>query len=466
MNANHPEISASTRGRQVTLRSAAELADALPYVLGFHPTDSIVLIALHGPNGRFGGRVRIGIPRAPGEWDAIADRLAECLVETSAQRTSPPDGIVGFLCQDPGPDETAPQVHERLRPLAQRLRTACGALDIPVYEVLCISGGRHFSYCCPDTRCCPPDGTPLALSGTSVMAAAAAYAGIQVRGSLREMEDGFKPTGGPGEAEQRAALDAAAARIVPLVLDGAEERVRARLRETTLALAGRLLGRFAEPPQRVGPDGARLGRAAIDAADDARVEPSEAAAVILGLQDRITRDRLAEWMEGPEGTAAVRLWRVLARRCVAPYQEYAAAPLTLAGWAAWSTGDEPTARVALHLALEADPEYVFARLLHQACNDGLEPESLRSCLRREREDRLAAEKAAAHARRSRTRTRTRPRTRGALPGGPRPALPRAGAAGARRGAGAPGTRPAGRASTRPGAPAPRHGGRRGTRSGR
>ncbi|MFF2779283.1 DUF4192 domain-containing protein [Streptomyces sp. NPDC058052] len=463
MNANHHETSASTRGRQITLRSPAELADALPFVLGFHPTDSVVLVALHGPEGRFGGRIRLGIPRVSGEWDSTADHLAECLVEACAQRTAPPDGIVGFLCQDPGPDETAGQVYERLRPFAQRLRTACGALDIPVYEVLCISGGRHFSYCCPDERCCPPEGTPLALAGTSVMAAAAAYAGIQVRGSLRDLEAGFLPAGAPGDTEQRSALDTAAAEIVPRVVDGADERERARLRETVLALAGRVLGRFAEPPRRIGTDGARRGQAALDADEDARVAPAEAAALILGLQDRVTRDRLAEWMEGAEGAAAVRLWRVLARRCVAPYEEYAAAPLTLAGWAAWSTGDEPTARVALNLALRADPEYVFARLLHQACNEGLDPESLRSCLRRGRENRVAvARTAAAHARRARTRTRTR----GARPGGPRPALARAEPGAVRRGRGAPGARPAGRASTRPAGSAPRHGGRRGTRSGR
>ena len=77
----------------------------------------------------------------------------------------------------------------------------------------------------------------------------------------------------------------------------------------------------------------------------------EAAAVILGLQDRATRDRAAEWMEGPEAEPALRLWRALARRCVGPYGEHAAAPLTLAGWVAWSTGDEPEARVALGRAL-------------------------------------------------------------------------------------------------------------------
>ena len=47
---------------------------------------------------------------------------------------------------------------ERLRPLAQRLRTACGSLDVPVVEALCISDGRFWSYCCPEHGCCPAEG--------------------------------------------------------------------------------------------------------------------------------------------------------------------------------------------------------------------------------------------------------------------------------------------------------------------
>ncbi|NUP14738.1 MAG: DUF4192 family protein, partial [Streptomyces sp.] len=105
------------------------------------------------------------------------------------------------------------------------------------------------------------------------------------------------------------------------------------------------------------------------------------------LQDRTTRDRAAEWMEGDVAGPALRLWRALARRCVGPYGEHAAAPLTLAGWVAWSTGDQLEAREALAMALGADPDYLFARLLHQACNEGLDPESIRRCLRAERGDR-------------------------------------------------------------------------------
>ncbi|WP_328942171.1 DUF4192 domain-containing protein [Streptomyces sp. NBC_00250] len=476
MNANHHESSGPSRTQQIALRGPADLADALPFVLGFHPTDSVVLVALHGEHGRFGGRVRLGIPRSPREWASTADHLAECLVEGGSKSGTRPDGIVVFLCQDPGAGETGRRVMERLRPFAQRLRTACGALDIPVYEALCISDGLFFSYCCPDARCCPPDGTPLALSGTSVMAAAAAYAGVQVRGSLRDMEGRFKPTGGPGEEEQRAALDATAASIVPRILEGAEGKGREEVRESTLRLAREVLRRFVNPKGGANPAGrsgnptglpgsATTGRAVVgtvegDAADDALVEAGEAAALILGLQDRITRDRAAEWMEGWEGTAALRLWRVLARRCVAPYQEHAAAPLTLAGWVAWSTGDEPTARVALGLALDADPEYVFARLLHQACNEGLDPESLRSCLRTERDGRTASDRAApATSRRLRARTARPQSSRGTLrkPG-------RQTGGGERRSAA--GVRPGGPATGRPESGSPRQGGQRGTRSGR
>lgn len=499
MNANRHETSGSTRTQQITLRGPAELADALPFMLGFHPTDSVVLVALHGEHGRFGGRVRLGIPGSPREWASTADHLAECLVEGGARAGTRPDGIVVFLCQDPAPGETSRRVMERLRPFAQRLRTACGALDIPVYEALCISDGLYFSYCCPDARCCPPDGTPLALSGTTVMAATAAYAGVRVRGSLRDMEARLKPTGGPGEEGQRAALDAAAASVVPRILEDPEGRQRTETRERTLTLAREILRRFANPntpktpkapqipktsqplktpptPQSPQPPrspshptGPTLpGRAltdapegaTTDAADDALITSEEAAALILGLQDRITRDRAAEWMEGWEGTAALRLWRVLARRCVAPYQEYAAAPLTLVGWTAWSTGDEPTARVALGLALEADPEYVFAQLLHQACNEGLDPESLRSCLRSERDSRTAPEQP------SPTSSR-RVRMRASRRQGTRPALGRVGRqTGVRDRRAAAGVRPGGPAAGRPGGGSPQHGGQRGTRSGR
>ncbi|WNI22032.1 DUF4192 domain-containing protein [Streptomyces sp. ITFR-16] len=372
MNKHHESTSPSDE-QQITLRGPAELADALPYLMGFHPNDSVVMVALHGGRGRFGGRLRLGIPQSAREWPSVAEQLAECLIKGSERRGGRPDAIVVFLCQDPAEGETGTGTMERLRPLAQLLRTACGALDVPVLEALCVSGNRFWSYVCPDARCCPAEGNPMAMPGTSVMAAAATYAGIQVRGSLREMEARLAPlTGTTGAAQQRA-LDAAGAALVPMLL---EEDSRKEVGETTLKLARRLMRRLVRAPA--------AGPSLADLNDDRLITHEEAAELILGLQDRETRDRAAEWMEGPEAETALRLWRALARRCVAPYQEHAAAPLTLAGWVSWSTGDEPAARVALGLALRVDPHYTFAQLLHEACNQGLDPETLRRCLRGER----------------------------------------------------------------------------------
>ncbi|MGW7575017.1 DUF4192 family protein [Streptomyces sp. NPDC054765] len=365
---------------QVTLRSPAELADALPYLMGFYPDDSVVMVALNGERGRFGGRVRLGIPSDTAQWPDVADQLAECLISAGQERDARPSAIIVYLCQEPAAGESGKDVKDRLRPFAQRLRIACGALDVPVLEALCLSNGRFWSYCCPDFRCCPAEGTPMVLPGTSVMAAAAAYAGMQVRGSLKEMEARLTPRTGPRAAEQEKALDAAAGALVPRMLrrDGAEV-----VRRDTLDLALAMIHRFRQDT----PSGSNRAR---DACDDALITDAESADLILGLQDRVTRDRAAEWMDGSAAAPALRLWRALARRCAGGYAEHAVAPLTLAGWVCWSTEDGPSARVALSRALAIDPDYTFAQLLHRAINEGLDPEPLRRCLREQHREAVDA----------------------------------------------------------------------------
>ncbi|MFF6784021.1 DUF4192 family protein [Streptomyces sp. NPDC012510] len=375
----HSAVAVPPGGQQVTLRTPGELADALPYLLGYRPEDSIVLVALHDRDagGRFGGRARLGIPAQTDDWPSVAHQLAHGLVTGSERRGAKPESMVAFLCQDPASGESPRDVMERLRPLAQLLRRACGTLDVPVVEALCVSGNRFWSYCCPGNGCCSPEGEAMGLPGTSVLAAAATYAGLQVRGTLKELRGRLMPWETAAALQQEEALDAAQSALVPRILDAES---RADVAEETLAVARRVMGRLTDTPTLSGTLDA-------DLRDDELLEHDDAATLILGLQDRATRDRAAEWMEGDEAGPALRLWRALARRCVGPYGEHAAAPLTLVGWVAWSSGDELEAREALAMALSADPDYLFARLLHQACNEGLDPESIRRCLRAERKGR-------------------------------------------------------------------------------
>jgi hypothetical protein len=364
---------------KVTLRGPAELADALPYLMGFHPSDSVVLAALHGGKGRFGGRLRVGLPDDPADWPHLAGQLADDLVKNCVRRGVRPDGAVVFLCQDPREDQRPADVMERLRPLAQRLRIACGALDVPVVEALCVSAGHWWSYCRPDTVPVPREGAPLPQPGSTALAATAAYVGIPAPVTLRDIESRLKPAAARNR-EHELALDMACAEMVPRMLArGLTEEVRQR----TLVLARTVLERFRAAP-RIDDVAPR------DRRDDKLLGDDEAAVMILGLQDRQARDRAAEWTDPVQADAALRLWRALARRCAGPYADHAAAPLTLAGWVAWSSGDEAEARVAVRMALDLEPHYTFARLLHSSVNQGLDPEVLRRCLRQESRKRVVS----------------------------------------------------------------------------
>ncbi|WP_198035380.1 DUF4192 domain-containing protein [Streptacidiphilus rugosus] len=345
----------------VRMKTPADMAEALPYLLGFYPSDSVVALGLQGPRRRQGGSVRIDIP-APAAWAAASDEVVGFLLALSEQRDRSPDAVILYLCRDPEPGESPRAVAERLRPLATLLAERFVAAGVPVHESLCLSDGRWYSYSCSDPECCPADGALVRVPGsTSPVAAAAAFAGIHVRGSLRDLHRELEPL----PAESALPLLHAFEREMPSVAaELGRTGGRERLREATAALVDAAVARFRR--------------------DEDELDDHDAARIVLGLQDRLARDRAAEWLDPPDVAHASRLWRYLARRCVGPFAEHAAAPLSLLGWTAWVTGDTVTARVALGRALALDPGYTFAGLLYEAINCGAVPDSLCATLRAER----------------------------------------------------------------------------------
>lgn len=376
------ESSSSAGDMKIVLRGPDELVDALPFLMGYHPDDSVVLLALHGEQGRFGGRLRVGLPedpQDPEEWPQLAKQLADCLVTGSLQRGGRPSSIVVFLCRDPRAGERSSEVMERLRPFAQQIRIACGELDVPVIEALCVSGaaGGRTAGPSPAARCTPDGGVPLAEPGGSAIAAVAAYNGIRMPLSLRDLESRLRPVESR-DAEYETALDLACARLVPRMLD---RSASASVTERTVELAGIALEAFGSAAPVTDPVRA-------DRRDDALLVHGDAAEMILGLQDREARDRVAEWADPARADAAIRLWRALARRCTGPYAEHAAALLALTGWVAWCSDDEAQARVALCRALDLEPHCTFARLLQHAVSQGLDPEVVRRSLQSTRRRRI------------------------------------------------------------------------------
>ena len=361
----HDDRTSSPLGRlshelPVKMRSPADMAAMLPYLLGFYPDDSIVAVGLQGPAFRQGGVIRIDIPGDPQHWPLVAAETARLLIELSESRDRRPQAVLLYLCRDPQTGE--PPVVAGLRPLADHLVQAFRALDLPVKESLCLSGGRWWSYLCPDPACCDPDGTRV-HSGREpgAVLAAATFAGLAPRGSRKAIIASLTPVGPPVLEAQRLALERQTTNLLDTLREP-DGLVRAL--DTTGGLIDEAMAEF------------RAGALLLDEERTARL--------ILGLQDKLSRDRAAEYAEPDELAGAQRLWRFLARRCVPPFEEYATAPLTLLAWTSWLAGDTATSRVVLARALDLDPRYVLARLIHHSLNGGLEPDRLLTAVRAER----------------------------------------------------------------------------------
>jgi hypothetical protein len=66
----------SSSAERVRVRDPGELLAALPYLLGFHPRDSLVVIAFDGPSGRRVGLTqRVDLP-APAQVPQVGAVLA------------------------------------------------------------------------------------------------------------------------------------------------------------------------------------------------------------------------------------------------------------------------------------------------------------------------------------------------------------------------------------------------------
>ncbi|MFJ8476598.1 DUF4192 domain-containing protein [Kitasatospora sp. NPDC094011] len=362
MNNEHVTLSLgpASEQRPVVMRGPADMAELLPYLLGFYPDDSIVAVGLQGPDLHQGGVIRADLPVSPAEWPAAAEETAALLLALSERHGSRPLEVLLYLCQDPVPAHAPPPV-EGLRPLADQLRAAFGRRGVPVKESLCVSAGRWWSFLCRREGCCDPAGSPVRRGPDPGPAAAAAtVAGLVPRGSRKAIVGGLAPVGPPEDAAQREALV------------GAEPSAGAVTREQGLELLEQAFAEFAA--------GAR------------ELDEERTARLLFALRDRLTRDRGVEYVRPAELAPAERLWRFLARRAVPPYEGCAVAPLTLLAWASWVAGDTATARVVLGHVLRLSPGYLLAELLYESMNDGMAPGALLAAVeaqRRRREERAA-----------------------------------------------------------------------------
>jgi len=329
------------------LRTPSDIVEAVPYLVGFQPADSLVVLSLRGERLRVGLIARVDLPAASSA-ESCAREFTGYLKRDDATRA-----IVVFYPPSGGPS------YPSVRPIADAFTKRLKRSRIAVADVLCVCDDRWWSLHCTDDDCCPPGGTPVSHSTTSVTAATMIVAGQVVLSSRAELEQTIAPVGGVVKAAMAHALWRTEIQLANRVMTGQRSAVTGE----TLELFGGIVHRriTTEP-------GTCDGALSID----------NAARLIIGFDDVQARDEVITWFDGAWGDATRDLVTELVRRALPPWE---VPPLTVFAWISYLQGNGALAGMALDRALTAEPDYSLAQILDQALTGALNPDVFRALYR-------------------------------------------------------------------------------------
>lgn len=334
----------STRPDPLVIRSPEDAVSAVPYLLGFHPEDSLVVVGYGGPHGTCALRADLVRPSDDHQCAAI-ERISEMVARNGFENAI----LVGY-----GADE-------EVAPFIASVEAELVRSGVAVRELLRVQDGRWWSYRCGDPDCCPVEGTPFDIS-TSVVAAQATVAGQVVLADRGELARTVQPLGGRIREAMRSATRRAERRLAEAEVGSYRTRSGRRRSggprvEEGVPFVREIVGRLPLLP------------------DDAQIAWLGVLLTHVRVRDeawvRIDPDRVAEH---------IMLWREVLQRVE---EAYVPAPASLLAYAAFIGGDGGLANVAIDRALAVDPGYSMASLLRDVIQAGLPPSSARLRMRPE-----------------------------------------------------------------------------------
>ncbi len=297
----------------IRITGPAGLIAAVPYLLGFEPTDSLVLVGLHDGHVTVTARIDLDDLDEPGHIEALMTTLA-----TKAESS----------------DVLAVTYGNR----TDTVTYAAHAAGMTLSEHVRVADGRYWSLTCPVEGCCPAEGHMLPTGN----AVAAEFVAL-----------------GASKATSRADLDT----IFTPVPD--TDRMATLIRTAERAILDQTLA---------GNDTTRItaDKRALFAATrrtDRRWSDTETARYGAALTGYEIRD--AAWLSIEHGRIDGRdLFLHLARTLPATHR---APALFLFGWKTWREGNGALASMAAERALQADPGYSATDLLMAAITHAVDP---------------------------------------------------------------------------------------------
>lgn len=301
---------------KITLSSPQDVIAAVPHLLGFHPADSLVVLATNAR--RMVGTFRYDLPGPDAQGIRyVTGHLIRSLELHQADEVV----LIGYGT----PEYVWPMLSAAMAELED---------VITVAEALRVTGNRFWSMVCQG--CCPPEGIEID-SAVTVPAAQFTATGSAPLPSREALADMIAPQDGAAARAMRRAIVRAGMQPPPTGRGGPDARHVSRLREL-LAMPVPL------------PD-------------------EDAAALILLLACIRLRDEAWVLTEAGDPVAQVEFWADITRR--APRRLTAPPASLLAYAAACMVGDGALARAAVDRALDANPRYSMARLIERMLDAGI-----------------------------------------------------------------------------------------------
>jgi Domain of unknown function (DUF4192) len=307
-----------------------DLLAIIPYMVGFHPDESIVAVFIK--SSRIVLTARMDLPP-----ESAADELAGQIDYIAKRHGTHVLAIVAYSA-------ASLPTHRLLTRLMGRLS------QHELTDVLYVGHGRWWSLTCAED-CCPLSGTPFDL-GSHPLSAAAVFAGLGTRANRQELAASIS---GPPEADLPR-LQALADSLLADLEDFGDHGAAARLVDSASSDPG-VLG--------------------------------ERTCLLLGLlvTDIHVRDLAWTSISPTNAEEHVRLWGDVVAH-VPP--TLAAAPLCLLGMAAWVEGSGALLNCCCERLEQVDPSYSMGRLLCEISSRALPP-SLWQQMREEMHAGLRAE---------------------------------------------------------------------------
>jgi hypothetical protein len=321
----HSSAQDTTSHPAIRITDPAQIPGLIPWLLGFHPDNSLIIIGIGEP----GRPVRVIQRYSLSPW-ASAATVASGM--NQAIRVLAGNELTRAVLAGYGPPElVAPYIAE--------FRSQARQLGIDITGVMRVENGRYW------TDPGPSEGRPLGgLTPDPALAPFLAEGLSHVYGSRAELAAQVAPLTGPEAAAMRRATAKARTRLEKL-LEQAPPGKRAR--HALLAQVGSQDVQAALQEHRSGTE----------------LKPGQAAWLTVLLQNLQVRDDT--WCRLDPGQCQDNLRFLLALTPMAR-KGYAAAPASLLAYTAWQCGNGSLANVALDRALADNPWYSMAELLRSA----------------------------------------------------------------------------------------------------